>query len=414
MTEALAGWGVTPATTERPDRAAALCDVVRAARDAGEGILPVGGGGALSAGGRPGPAARVVDFSGLARIVRITPGDLTVTVEAGAPMTALHTALAEAGLHLPGGGSHHGTLGGLLASGFTTLEAGLQHGSLRERVLGLTVVDGHGVLSRSGGSVVKNVTGFDLHRVHAGPGGALGFLVEITLRLEPLPESRRHLSVTLDSLAAADSLWRRLRTEGPETVAVQVTPVGAAAGQPVRVEVHLAGDREVVESEARWLGERLGFEASDPAAGWEDGEVPGGDPGGWQVVVRSAAKEWAGSVKALGAIAEKSGSALRWQALPALGAVRVVAPAEAAAALGRGVVAEGLEGRWQYRVEREPAGSNEELPPWSADPAALRLLARWKKSVDPAGVLRPGSYSVESLERAADFFDASSLVGGSA
>jgi glycolate oxidase FAD binding subunit len=389
VSEVLAGWGVSPRTTERPDRPATLAALVRAARQSGDGLLPVGGGTALSAGGRPGPAEQIVDFSQLARIVRVIPGDLTVTVEAGASLASLHAALAEAGLHLPGGGSRRGTVGGLLASGFTTLEAGLQHGSLRERVLGLTVVDGHGVLSRSGGSVVKNVTGYDLHRVHAGPGGALGFLVEITLRLEPLPEDWRHLSVDAGSVGAADALWRRLRTEGPEPVAVQITPNRAGLGDSVRVDVHLAGDREVVESQSSWLRDRLGFQATEPAAGWEDGDVPEGHPGGWQAVVRTAAREWVGSVETL------------------------CGTPDTASELWHGVAAAALEGRWQYRIEREPAGATGELPAWSADPAALRLLARWKKSVDPAGILRPGSYSAEHLERAASFFDEASLVGGS-
>ena len=58
-----------------------------------------------------------------------------------------------------------------------------------------------------------------------------------------------------------------------------------------------------------------------------------------------------------------------------------------------------------YRVEDEWPALPAHLPRWSADPAALRMMARVKRALDPSGVLRPGSYSADSLERAATFFD---------
>ena len=409
VTERLAGWEISPQRTVQAESVEELCETVRGARAAGTMLLPVGHGLSLSAGGRPAPAESVLDMRRLSRVVRVIPGDLTVTVQAGASLAELRETLREVGLQLPGANAQSGTIGGLLASGYTTPEAGLLHGSLRERVLGLAVVDGSGVLSRSGGSVVKNVTGYDLHRVHAGPGGALGILVEITFRLEPMPERRACLRGVFDSLQAADGAWRDLRLLGPDPAAVVIAPSSPSGSSqaPLCLDVHLAGDHEVVESDARWLCEQLGLELlPEESEGGVDLELSGGDPESWQVAVRTASAQWSESVMALQELCGPSGpAALRWQALPELGAVRAAVPPADAERAWRGVAQAAKRGRWQYRVEGEPAGPPSAHPAWSARPEALRLLRRWKEAADPAGILHPGSYSVEALERSAAYFE---------
>lgn len=147
--------------------------------------------------GYPSPTADlVVSSSALDRITKVSPADLVVTVEAGVTLAALQRKLAESGMWLPWDppGGPDRSIGGIVASG-TAGPLRLGYGAVRDSLLGCTVVTGDGRTIHPGGTVVKNVAGYDLTRLQAGGFGAFGFITEVHLRLRAHPGAdRTHLA----------------------------------------------------------------------------------------------------------------------------------------------------------------------------------------------------------------------------
>ena len=127
------------------------------------------------------------------------PGDMTVAVRAGTPLRALAGELAPHGQHVAFDAARvaaGATVGGL----FATADAGpgaLVYGSLRDLVIGMTVVLADGTVARSGGHVIKNVAGYDLAKLLHGSYGTLGVLAEVVLRLHPVPKASATVAVRL-------------------------------------------------------------------------------------------------------------------------------------------------------------------------------------------------------------------------
>ena len=167
---------------------ARLCDAVKSAAAEGRVLIPRGGAtrdGALRAySGEP------LSLAAYAGIVSHTPTELVVTARAGTPLGELVDSLAAEGQRLPfepPRPAPDATLGGAVALG-TSGPARAYRAALRDALLGVTLIDGTGTVCRFGGEVMKNVAGFDVSRLMAGSYGELGAMLEISLRLEPLPE----------------------------------------------------------------------------------------------------------------------------------------------------------------------------------------------------------------------------------
>ncbi len=160
-----------------------LASHVRAAASERRAVHSVGSGTKLHVGPSAPADAVVIGTRGLARIVAYEPGDMVVTVQAGVRLADLQRTLAERRQWLPIDPPHaDATIGGVLA----TASAGprrLGFGPPRDHVLGMRVVDAAGVVTKSGGQVVKNVTGFDLHKLHVGAMGTLGVITEVSMKV---------------------------------------------------------------------------------------------------------------------------------------------------------------------------------------------------------------------------------------
>ena len=147
--------------------------------------------------GLPSPTADlVVTTTGLDTIPRIAAADLVATVQAGVSLAALNRKLHEAGIWLPWDppGGPDRTIGGIIAAG-TAGPLRLGFGPIRDSLVGCTIVTGDGRILRPGGTVVKNVAGYDLTRFQAGGFGAFGLIAELHLRLRANPGAdRTHLA----------------------------------------------------------------------------------------------------------------------------------------------------------------------------------------------------------------------------
>jgi glycolate oxidase FAD binding subunit len=204
--------GHAPARICRPSDVAEVSRVVSEAGGRGEGVVAAGRGRHLDVGAPPRRCDVVVQLDRLDRVLAHEPADMTVTVEPGCTLAALDRALSGAGQWLPIDPPcpDETTAGGLIAANLSgPLRA--SQGTVRDLLLGMTVVDARGVVLRGGGRVVKNVAGYDVPKAHVGALGTLGVIVEATFKVRPRFAREEALVVDVPTLAAACELALVLR-----------------------------------------------------------------------------------------------------------------------------------------------------------------------------------------------------------
>ena len=183
-----------------------LIERIRAAAAAGA-ALRIRGGGTKDFYGEP-PQGDVLDTRTLTGVTSYEPSELVVTVRAGTPLAELEALLAGQGQCLPFEPPHFGngaTVGGMVAAGLSG-PARASVGSLRDYVLGLTMVNGRGELLTFGGQVMKNVAGYDVSRLMVGALGTLGLLVEVSLKVLPVAPAEATLKFALSQAEALRQL----------------------------------------------------------------------------------------------------------------------------------------------------------------------------------------------------------------
>jgi glycolate oxidase FAD binding subunit len=185
-------------------------EVVRAAI-ANEQPLEIIGHGTKRLIGQPMATNAVLDVSDLNAVTAYEPNELIITVQAGAPLADVQSlidsknqqfAFEPMDTSVLTGASGNGTIGGMIGVGLAGPRR-IRAGGARDHLLGAHAVSGFGDSFKTGGKVVKNVTGYDLCKLLAGSWGTLAVMTEVTLKVMPKPESERTLVLSgLDDLAA--------------------------------------------------------------------------------------------------------------------------------------------------------------------------------------------------------------------
>lgn len=264
-TESIVGVAVERVTTPATLDEAQAC--MREASAAGERVAFVGSGTEIDLGYPPDGVGVLIETRELTRVVEHAPGDMTVTVEAGLRFDALQAFLAPHGQRLALDPPEPGaTVGGLIA----TNQSGprrVRYGSLRDLIVGVSLIRADGTRVRGGGKVVKNVAGFDLPKLAVGSLGTLGMIEAATFRLHPLPE--RTVRVEIRGCAASDvRRWcAQLEREQYEPAALVALDDGSEMALDVAFEGFAAGADEQAErlvAAARAAG--LGATRADDAA----------------------------------------------------------------------------------------------------------------------------------------------------
>ncbi|HXW22905.1 MAG TPA: FAD-binding oxidoreductase [Rhodomicrobium sp.] len=257
--------GLRPSAALMPRSAAEVAEILGCASAEGLAVIPTGGKTHLGIGMPPRRYDVAVDLSRMNRILDYEPRDLTLGIEPGVTCAGLHRALAEKGQFLPLAPpfSPRATLGGIVAAG-TDTPLRYAHGTARDFLLGIEFVTGEGLSSKSGGRVVKNVTGYDLHKLFVGSLGTLGVMTRLNFRTFPLPPAQRMFVIAFRHLTGAFYFSLAIRKSPLHPRLLETIDPGAARLFAANdadfmnpdswlVAVEAAGHEAVIERHARDL-----------------------------------------------------------------------------------------------------------------------------------------------------------------
>jgi len=205
-----------PAVVVRPDSAEQVSEVIKIAKDLRVGVVPVGGDTSPRRSSEPDRPCLALSLEHMTSLVEHATEDLVFTAQAGMGLKAAQDLVAEQGHRVPLAPplASRATLGGIVACAAEGATRNA-YGAVRDQVLGLQVVHGDGRITRAGGRVVKNVTGYDLCRLYTGSRGVLGVITEVTLRLHPLEASACRLAWGFRDIGQAWQSGMRLRDAVP-------------------------------------------------------------------------------------------------------------------------------------------------------------------------------------------------------
>jgi glycolate oxidase FAD binding subunit len=257
--------GVAARFVARPRSVSEASQVLAAAAADGLAVAFAGGGSKLGLGNPPERVDLEVQTSGLGQVLEHAAGDLVVRAQAGVPLADLQAALAPAGQWLAlDPPEPRATVGGVVAANASGPRR-LRYGTVRDLIIGITVVLADGTVAHAGGKVVKNVAGYDLAKLFCGSLGTLGMVAEAIFRLHPLPAATAVVTVQVESPTEAGRAVQRLRRSALEPSAAEL--VVGELGWPGRLTVVFEGIQPGVEAQAAAAVELLGQVGQAAVAG---------------------------------------------------------------------------------------------------------------------------------------------------
>ena len=382
----------------RPANVAEAQLALRTAAGAGQALLFRGRATKSDWGYSPRTVDLVVDTREMCAVLAYEPADMTARVGAGITLLELQEVLGASGQWLPidpPSGEHGATLGGLIA----TAEPGprtWRNGAIRDLVIGMTIVLADGTAARSGGSVIKNVAGYDLARLLYGSLGALALIAEVAIRLHPRPRASTTVRLLVDA-ASAFSVALELAGGAAEPSALQWMDgvlLIRVEGEPKSVDAQvdvLTRGAEIRDVECTVL------EAASQDGAWAMfRDNANGVDGDTLLHLHTLPSRLQDIASSLESAAASAGVEAMLQSNVGRGthSVRI---SNGSAAQHAALVKAWRSDLWARHkgtvsIGRRKAGVDKEVDLWGPAPSALVLLQRVKHQLDPDDRCAPGRF----------------------
>ena len=370
---------VSPANSEE------VASILRFANAHGCSVAPMGGGTKRAWGNRVRPEI-VLEMKRFNAVQEHTWQDMTCTVEAGCTWSAMQDVLAQHGqfVALDPLWPERATVGGVIATNDSgTLR--LKYGSLRDLVIGMTIVLADGTIAHSGGKVIKNVAGYDLHKLMIGAFGTLGVITAVNFRLHAKPAHSRSFSIAATAAAPLGEFLLKLLDAQLSAQSMQLRQ----AGDGFALDVRIASLSEVIEAQSKTL------EALAQSAKLMIG-VSAADA--WSARQECFGRNECIAIKAtmlpseIARFAEAVRRAGGESVTQATGIMTASLPLEAGANVQQ--LRQEVEGAGGSLTVLEQPGNEpkNELDRWGTLPDSLPLMRALKQRFDPNGILNPGRF----------------------
>jgi glycolate oxidase FAD binding subunit len=221
--------GVEPDLVVEPGSVEEISSVMKLAAGQGLAVSPRGGGTKMDIGDPPRRLDLIVSTARMNGVLEHTPGDQIVRVEAGIKLEDLQAHVSGSDQMLAIDPSERGaTIGGIIAANSSGPRR-YRYGTIRDLIIGVTVVLHDGTVAKAGGKVVKNVAGYDLSKLFTGSLGTLGIIATANFRLHPRPEAARTVAVEL---------------EGPQQAQAAAQAIVHSQVEATALELHYGGDEK--------------------------------------------------------------------------------------------------------------------------------------------------------------------------
>jgi glycolate oxidase FAD binding subunit len=365
---------VAPGSTEE------IAAVLRLAQENHLAVVECGGG-TKQGWGYPVAPALVLEMHRLNTLREHTWQDMTCIVEAGCTWAAMQSGLAQHGQFVAVDPlwPDKATVGGIVA----TNDSGAlrqRYGGLRDLIIGMTIVLADGTIAHTGGKVVKNVAGYDLHKLMIGAFGTLGVVTSVNFRLHSIPRSVQSFTVSAKSAEPVGRVMLAMLHAQLSTVAIQLR--GGADG--FDLDIQLASLPEVLETQAGALGGLSQGEGLDLRAGTDElwnarQRQLNADVVCKGTMLPSEIARFAERVRGLGG-----------ESVTQAGGIMIAGfPASAAGQLPQ-LRRELEEASGSLMVLKQPAETR--LDCWGTLPDSLPLMREIKRQFDPDRILNPGRF----------------------
>jgi glycolate oxidase FAD binding subunit len=351
-----------------------------------------GGGTKLTWGPLTRPADVILSTARLNRVIEHRYGDLTATIQAGAPLAEVNRQLSAHRQWVPLDSSQDGgTIGGILA----TNDSGPRrhrYGAPRDLIIGITVARTDGRLARSGGIVVKNVAGYDMGRLMTGSFGTLALIVDATFKLVPVAQASRTVVITTPSTVVLAGVLVAIASSQTMPAAVELeTPPGRLLVRFETVERAAEQQASEVANLALSRGARTDIvSGADEAALWRAYAARPWNKPGCVIKISALISEIPSLLDSL-----RDGEAGHdWELVGRAGVGVLLLRADGTDDEQERVAIQ-LRGRFKtgeghVSVLRASADLKARLEAWGSVGDALPLMQTIKRQFDPAGILNPG------------------------
>jgi glycolate oxidase FAD binding subunit len=355
--------GLGGAVAVAPGNAEEIAAVLRLAQENHLAVVECGGG-TKQGWGYPVAPALVLEMHRLNMLREHTWQDMTCTVEAGCTWAAMQSGLAQHGQFVAVDPlwPDKATVGGIVA----TNDSGAlrqRYGGLRDLIIGMTIVLADGTVAHTGGKVVKNVAGYDLHKLMIGAFGTLGVVTSVNFRLHSIPRSAQSFTVSATSVEPVGRVMLAMLHAQLSTVAIQLR--GGADG--FDLDIQLASLPEVLETQAAdeaWNARQRQLDADVVCKG---------------TMLPSEIARFAERVRGLGG-----------ESVTQAGGIMIAGFPVAAAGQLMELRRELEEGGGSLMVLKQPEETR--LDCWGTLPDSLPLMREIKRRFDPERILNPGRF----------------------